>query len=56
MSSSEIKPDVPHEPPLHESLDTGVPGFRTWPGVYWFVLGCFVGFVVLLTIFTRVFA
>jgi hypothetical protein len=34
----------------------GVPGFRTWRRVYWFVFGCFVLVVVLLTIFSRVFA
>ena len=34
----------------------GVPGFRTWRSVYLFVFGCFVLVVVLLAIFTRVFA
>ena len=34
----------------------GVPGFRTWRGVYWFVFACFVLVVVALTIFSRVFA
>jgi len=34
----------------------GVPGFRTWRGVYLFVFGWFVLIVVLLAIFTRVFA
>jgi hypothetical protein len=34
----------------------GVPGFRTWRGVYLFVFGCFVGVVILLAMFTRVFA
>ena len=34
----------------------GVPGFRTWRGVYLFVFGCFVAFVIALTIFSRVFA
>ena len=31
----------------------GVPGFRTWRGVYAFVLGFFVLLVVLLTVFSR---
>lgn len=31
----------------------GVPGFKTWRGVYCFVGGCFVVVVVLLTLFTR---
>ena len=34
----------------------GVPVFRTWRGVYWFVFACFTLVVVLLTIFSRVFA
>lgn len=34
----------------------GVPGFRTWRGVYLFVFGCFIAFVIALTIFSRVFA
>ncbi|HEV8584839.1 MAG TPA: hypothetical protein VGT02_07690 [Methylomirabilota bacterium] len=38
-----------HEPP-------GVPGFRTWRGVYLFVFGCFVLVVVLLTVFTKIFS
>ncbi len=42
------------DPTDHES--PGVPGFRTWRGVYLFVFGCFVLVVVLLAIFTRVFA
>ncbi len=34
----------------------GVPGFRTWRGVYWFVLGAFVVVVVALAIFSRLYA
>jgi hypothetical protein len=34
----------------------GVPGFRTWRGVYLFVFGCFVLVVILLAVFTRVYA
>ena len=34
----------------------GVPGFRTWRGVYWFVFACFAAVVLALTIFSRVFA
>ncbi len=41
-----LKSNEPDESP-------GVPGFRTWRGVYWFVLGCFIAVVVALTIFTR---
>lgn len=45
-------------PPLPPPSDEkpGVPGFRTWRGVYFFVLGCFIATVAALTIFTRVFA
>jgi hypothetical protein len=31
----------------------GVPGFRTWRGVYLFVLGSFIAMVLALTLFTR---
>ena len=34
----------------------GVPGFRTWRGVYTFVFVCFVAIVVLLALFSRYFA
>jgi len=43
----------PPEPPDHE---TGLPGFRTWRGVYWFVLGAFVLVVIALTLFSRAYA
>lgn len=39
----------PAEPP-------DVPGFRTWRGLYLFVLGWFVLVVVLLTAFTAIFS
>lgn len=31
----------------------GVPGFRTWRGVYAFVFGAFVVLVILLALFSR---
>jgi len=34
----------------------GVPGFRTWRGVYLFVLGCFAAMVIALTIFVHLYA
>jgi len=34
----------------------GLPGFRTWRGVYLFVLGWFVLVVALLAAFTRFFS
>lgn len=35
---------------------TGLPLLRGWPAVYLFVLGVFVLWVVLLTLFTRTFS
>ena len=44
-------------PDPHNSDDSpGVPGFRTWRGIYLFVFVCFVVVVVLLAIFSRCFA
>jgi hypothetical protein len=34
----------------------GLPWFRTWRGVYFFAFGCFVLYVVLLTVFSRAFS
>ena len=34
----------------------GVPGFRTWRGIYLFVFACFVLCVVLLALLSRAFA
>lgn len=39
----------PDDPP-------GLPGFRTWRGVYLLVLGVFILVVIALTLFTRAFA
>jgi hypothetical protein len=39
-----------------EGEGPGVPGFRTWRGVYLFVFGWFVLVVVLLTVFTATFS
>ena len=43
-------------PPSPNDDEPGVPLFRTWGGVYLFVLACFVVVVILLTIFSRVYA
>ena len=43
-------------PPKNPDETPGVPGFRTWRGVYLFVFVCFVTVVVLLAVFSRVFA
>ena len=43
-------------PPAPADESPGVPGFRTWRGVYWFVLAFFVAIVAALTVFSRVYA
>lgn len=43
-------------PPAPEEESPGVPGFRTWRGVYLFVLGCFLLVVIALTLFARFYA
>ena len=45
-------PPPPPDPDEHP----GVPGFRTWRGVYLFVLGAFVVVVVALALFARAYA
>ena len=49
MPSAPEKPSVPDDSP-------GLPGFRTWRGVYVFVLVVFAAVVIALTVFSRVFA
>lgn len=47
------------KPPAEEPAEdakTGLPGLRTWRAVYLFVLGCFIVWVGLLTLLTRVFS
>jgi hypothetical protein len=39
-----------------EAEGTGLPGFRTWRGVYTFVVACFAGLVALLAWLTQTFA
>jgi hypothetical protein len=49
----------PHLFAAHDDDPEGrphLPFFRTWRGVYVFVLICFAACVVALTVFTRVFA
>ena len=36
--------------------DPDLPWFRTWRGVYLFVIGCFVFYVVFLAVLSRVFS
>ncbi|MCX6933017.1 MAG: hypothetical protein NTZ29_10075 [Verrucomicrobia bacterium] len=49
---------LPSPSPTSDSANDapGVPGFRTWRGVYLFVLGVFVFIVIALTFFTRAYA
>ena len=47
-----MNPPDPH----NSDASPGVPGFRTWRGIYLFVFVCFVAVVVLLAIFSRCFA
>jgi hypothetical protein len=46
---------APETPPDHEA-PPGLPGFRSWRGVYLFVFAVFVGVVIALTVFSRAFA
>jgi hypothetical protein len=49
-----MTPKDEKHPPGDDS--PGVPGFRTWRGVYLFVFACFVVMVIALTIFARRYA
>ena len=53
-----MKPPSADERPESQAEDekTGLPWFRTWRGVYLFVLGCFVGYVILLALLARAFS
>jgi hypothetical protein len=46
----------PSPDPVNDDNSPGVPGFRTWRGVYLFVFAFFVVIVVLLALFSRMFA
>jgi hypothetical protein len=49
-------PRDPPAPPPPDDDAPGVPIFRTWRGVYLFVLAVFVIVVLALTVFTHVYA
>jgi hypothetical protein len=51
-----MKPTGATEPSARESNATGLPWLRTWPGVYLFVLGSFLLWIVLLVALTDLFA
>jgi hypothetical protein len=46
----------PPPEPATDDESPGVPGFRTWRGVYLFVFAFFILVVVLLALFSRLFA
>ena len=50
-----VDPPLPRSEPVDDA-NPDVPGFRTWRGVYLFVFASFILVVVLLTIFSRVYA
>ena len=52
MTPSENEPMPFDAPPDGEDEVTGVPVLRTWRGVYLFVFGCFILWVVLLLVMT----
>jgi len=48
----------PHPSPFGEEaadVFTGLPWPRTWPGLYLFVMGCFVAWVAFLVVLERSF-
>lgn len=48
------RPPAPDPP--SDAEPPGVPGFRTWGGVYLVVFGWFVLVVILLSVFARIFS
>jgi hypothetical protein len=54
--NSPSAPGSGRPPPAGDDGATGLPGLRTWPRVYWFVVGSFIVWVVLLTLLTKVFS
>jgi len=52
MTPSENEPMPVDAPSDGEVEMTGVPGLRTWRGVYFFVFGCFILWVMLLLVLT----
>jgi len=51
-----ISPRAPQSAPPPAEEGTGLPWFRTWGGVYAFVLGVFVLWVALLALLTERFS
>ena len=51
-----MQPRPPLSDPSPPDAPPGLPGFKSWRAVYAFVFGCFVGWIVLLAIFSWYFA
>jgi hypothetical protein len=51
-----MKPTPVIEPTAPENENPGLPGLRTWRGVYVFVLACFALYLVLLALLSRMFS
>lgn len=43
-------------PDAAEDESTGLPGFRSWKGVYLFVAAVFIAYLLFLTLFSRMFS
>ena len=56
MKSSEANTVPAEAPPDGRDELTGLPGLRTWRGVYLFVFGCFILWVLLLLALTMSFS
>ncbi len=54
---SDQRPDATRTPRTSAADEPpGVPGFRTWRGVYWFVFAIFILVIIALTLFSRLHA
>lgn len=49
-------PESSRPPAAGDDGATGLPGLRSWRSVYLFVLGCFIVWVGLLTLLSRMFS
>jgi hypothetical protein len=56
MKSVEGNPTPAELPPEGKDELTGLPGLRTWRGVYFFVFACFVLWVVLLIALSAIYS
>jgi hypothetical protein len=56
MTPPAPQPEAGAPPVAPENEATGLPGFRTWRAVYWFVAGVFAVVVGLLTGLSRMFS